>query len=123
MAEDGDGGLGGSLLLADNHLTRGVLELHAKGHGFLRDAKAQYRARPADPYVSAQLVGRYRLREGLLVEGAVGAGRHGGPRIVRPDRRTATPSSRKASSDSGVNMAWMVRSVAMISGMPEPRQR
>src|SRR4051794_12631196 len=47
----------------------GVLEMHPKGFGFLRNPKFMYAAQPADVYVSAQLVDKFRLREGLLIAG------------------------------------------------------
>lgn len=60
----------------------GVLELHPKGYGFLRDPKKNYAAEDANPFVSSSLVERYALREGVLIKGEVGPGsRNQGPRL------------------------------------------
>jgi transcription termination factor Rho len=60
----------------------GVLEMHPKGYGFLRDPKNDFAAAKDDPFVPATLVERYRLREGLLLRGdIVGTGRGQGPRL------------------------------------------
>lgn len=60
----------------------GVLELHPKGYGFLRDPKKNYAAEDSNPFVSSSLVERYRFREGVLIKGEVGAGsRNQGPRL------------------------------------------
>ena len=63
--------------------TQGVLELHPKGFGFLRNPARHYAAQPNDTYVPAPLVQRFSLREGLLVEGATEPPRKGsGPRLT-----------------------------------------
>jgi transcription termination factor Rho len=64
---------------------QGVLELHPKGFGFLRNPGRHYAAQAADPYVPAPLVQQFRLREGLLVAGPTEAARRGanGPRLAR----------------------------------------
>lgn len=60
----------------------GVLELHPKGYGFLRDPKKNYAAEDSNPFVSSSVVEKYRLREGVLVKGEVGPGsRNQGPRL------------------------------------------
>jgi len=60
----------------------GVLELHPKGYGFLRDAKANYGAQESDPFVSSSLIEKYHLREGVKINGEVGPGSRGqGPRL------------------------------------------
>ena len=60
----------------------GVLELHPKGYGFLRNAEKNYVAQESDPFVPSSLVEKYRLREGVLIRGDVGAGvRNQGPRL------------------------------------------
>lgn len=63
---------------------RGILELHPKGFGFLRDPSRNFKPGPADAYVSAGLVARYRLRQGTLLAGAVdGVGKPGeGPTVA-----------------------------------------
>lgn len=60
----------------------GVLELHPKGYGFLRDPKKNYAAEDANPFVSSSVVEKYGLREGVLIKGEVGPGsRNQGPRL------------------------------------------
>jgi len=60
----------------------GVLELHPRGYGFLRDPKKNYAAEDSNPFVSSSLVEKYKLREGVLVRGDVGQGtRNQGPRL------------------------------------------
>lgn len=60
----------------------GVLELHPKGYGFLRNAEKGYIAQESDPFVPSSLVEKYRLREGVLIRGDVGPGvRNQGPRL------------------------------------------
>jgi transcription termination factor Rho len=60
------------------NLARGILEIADRGFGFLRSEKS-YDARPTDAYVSADMIRRRRLREGLLLEGPVGTTKRGGP--------------------------------------------
>lgn len=60
----------------------GVLELHPKGYGFLRDPKKNYIAQESDPFVPSSFVERSQLREGVLIRGEVGPGvRNQGPRL------------------------------------------
>jgi transcription termination factor Rho len=69
-------------MTAEQILTQGVLELHPKGFGFLRNPARHYAAQPSDPYVPAPLVQRFSLREGMLVSGPVEPPRKGsGPRL------------------------------------------
>jgi transcription termination factor Rho len=81
----------------EDQSAQGVLELHPKGFGFLRNPARHYVAQPADPYVPAPLVQKFGLREGLLVGGQTEAVKKGsGPRLARieqiegelPDRLT-----------------------------------
>jgi transcription termination factor Rho len=61
----------------------GVLELHPKGYGFLRDAARNYLAQDTDAFVSSSLIEKHRLREGVLIRGEVGPGTRGqGPRLM-----------------------------------------
>jgi transcription termination factor Rho len=61
----------------------GVLELHPKGYGFLRNPGRFYIAQPNDAYVPAPLVQRFSLREGLLLGGPSEPARQGtGPRLT-----------------------------------------
>ena len=60
----------------------GVLELHPKQYGFLRDPKKNYIAQESDPFVPSSLVEKARLREGVMIKGEVGPGvRDQGPRL------------------------------------------
>ena len=60
----------------------GVLELHPKQYGFLRDPAKNYIAQESDPFVPSSLVEKARLREGVMIKGEVGAGvRDQGPRL------------------------------------------
>src|SRR5437016_7802806 len=71
----------------DKQTVQGVLELHPKGYGFLRNPARHYAAQPADPYVSAPLIHKYGLREGLLVAGATEAAKKGvGPRLAQVEQ-------------------------------------
>jgi transcription termination factor Rho len=66
---------------------QGVLELHPKGFGFLRNPARHYAAQSADPYVSAPLIQKFGLREGLLVGGPTEAAKKGGgPRLSSVER-------------------------------------
>jgi len=47
----------------------GVLELHPKGYGFLRDAEKDYHQSPVDVFVPAPLVEQFHLRPGNRIEG------------------------------------------------------
>jgi transcription termination factor Rho len=68
----------------DDQQVQGVLELHAKGYGFLRTPTRSYSPQPGDPYVPAPLIQKHRLREGLLLSGPVESGKKGsGPRLAR----------------------------------------
>ncbi len=60
----------------------GVLELHPKGYGFMRDVKVDFAAQDSDTFVSSTTVEKYGLREGVLIKGEVGPGTRGqGPRL------------------------------------------
>jgi len=60
----------------------GVLELHPKGYGFLRDHTKNYAAQDSDSFVSSSMIDKHRLREGILIRGDVGPGSKGqGPRL------------------------------------------
>lgn len=60
----------------------GILELHPKGYGFMRDPKKNYSAQDTDAFVSSSFVEKHKLREGVLIKGDVGVGSRGqGPRL------------------------------------------
>jgi len=61
---------------------QGILELHPKGYGFLRDPKAGYVSQETDSFVSGSLLEKYGIREGVLITGeSVPGGRGQGPRL------------------------------------------
>ncbi len=75
-------------------VAEGVLELHLKGHGFLRQASRNYIAQPTDAFVPGSLYQKLGLREGLLLSGPVEPGRKGsGPRLTRIDTIEGMPVS------------------------------
>jgi transcription termination factor Rho len=72
---------------SNDHSAQGVLELHPKGFGFLRNPARQYAAQPLDPYVPAPLVQKLGLREGLMLMGPTESAKRGsGPRLARVDQ-------------------------------------
>jgi transcription termination factor Rho len=63
---------------------QGVLEMNAKGFGFLRDPSRNYIAQPSDAYVSAQLINKLGLAEGMKITGRIEPARKGvGPRMAQ----------------------------------------
>ncbi|MBS0266858.1 MAG: transcription termination factor Rho [Planctomycetes bacterium] len=63
-------------------VVEGILELHPKGYGFLRDPKNNYASGKNDPFVPASLIEKNKLREGLLLRGEIVHGHKGqGPRF------------------------------------------
>ncbi len=71
---------------------QGVLELHPKGYGFLRNPARNYAAQPGDPYVPQPLIQRLGLREGLQLGGPVEAAKKGtGPRLSRVEQIEGQP--------------------------------
>jgi len=65
-------------------LAQGVLEMHPKGFGFLRDPAKSYAPKPGDPYVGQPLVQKHRLKQGLHIAGTTEMARKGapGPRLA-----------------------------------------
>lgn len=47
----------------------GVLEMHPKGYGFLRDPARNFKAGTNDVYVGAPLLAKFRLRQGVRLTG------------------------------------------------------
>ncbi|MFO0945844.1 MAG: transcription termination factor Rho [Planctomycetota bacterium] len=58
---------------ANGDSTRGILELHPDGYGFLRNITQHYEVRPGDAYVSSDMIRRFELREGIYLAGPVQA--------------------------------------------------
>jgi len=60
----------------------GLLELEDKGYGFLRSLKQNYRASPADVYVSYDMIRKYSLREGLVLTARTQSNRGRNPNVT-----------------------------------------
>jgi len=73
--------------MSDPRTAQGVLEMHPKGYGFLRNPARHYAPTPADAYVSGPLVDRFHLAEGLHLSGQLEPPRRGatGPRLAGID--------------------------------------
>lgn len=69
-------------------IAQGVLEMHPKGYGFLRNPARHYAPAASDAYVSGQLVDKFHLAEGLHLAGPLEPPRRGltGPRIAAIER-------------------------------------
>jgi transcription termination factor Rho len=81
----------------EDQSAQGVLELHPKGFGFLRNRGRSYAAQQADAYVPAPLIQKLGLREGLLLRGPVEPARKGtGPRLACIDEIEGQPPDRFA---------------------------
>ncbi len=63
-------------------MAQGVLEMHQKGYGFLRNLGKNYIAQPSDAFVDQRLIQKYKLREGLLLGGPIESNPRGnGPKL------------------------------------------
>ncbi|MFO0816095.1 MAG: transcription termination factor Rho [Gemmatales bacterium] len=73
----------------------GVLELHPKGYGFLRQLKRYMMAQVGDPYVGNHLVERFHLPPGVLIEGTLEPGPPGsmGPRLRSIEKIEGQPAA------------------------------
>jgi transcription termination factor Rho len=65
-------------------LPSGVLELHPRGHGFLRNPAKNYVQTANDPYVPGQFIDKFKLANGVLLAGPIEPPRRGttGPRLL-----------------------------------------
>jgi transcription termination factor Rho len=71
----------------DDQSAHGVLEVHSKGYGFLRNVARNYMAQAADPYVPGPLIQKFGLREGVLVSGPTEQVKRGSaPRLARVEQ-------------------------------------
>ncbi len=63
-----------------------VLELMREGHGFLRSPANLYFPSTDDAYVALPLVRQYGLRDGVVIDGEIGAPKRPGqnPQLIRP---------------------------------------
>lgn len=60
----------------------GILELHQKGYGFLRNPAKNYAAQPSDPFVDQRVIQKYKLRAGMEISGETERNPRGnGPRL------------------------------------------
>lgn len=73
----------------------GILELHPKGYGFLRQLKRHMMAQMGDPYVGNHLVERFHLPAGVLIEGTLEPGPPGsmGPRLRSIEKIEGQPAA------------------------------
>ncbi len=72
------------MIMSQDAMAQGVLELHAKGYGFLRNPTRNYSPQAGDPFVPAPLIQRLQLREGLALAGPTDNGEpRRGPRLTR----------------------------------------
>ncbi|MBN1437006.1 MAG: transcription termination factor Rho [Sedimentisphaerales bacterium] len=62
---------------------KGLLEVVDKGHGFLRQVTMSYLVKPNDPYVGQDVIDKYGLRPGLMVEGVAKGKRGPGPNVTK----------------------------------------
>jgi len=66
---------------------KGALELTSKGYGFLRQAEKGYMPSPDDVFVPPDLIRKFELKEGLILEGPTQPPRgKGGPRLRRIEK-------------------------------------
>lgn len=71
---------------------QGVLELHSKGYGFLRDPARSYATQPTDIYVPTPLIQKHGLQEGLLLTGPTEPNKKGGgPRLLYVEQIEGQP--------------------------------
>ena len=60
----------------------GLLELHPNGYGFLASPENNYDRVRSDPFVPGTMIEKYRLREGVMIQGMVQhARKQQGPRL------------------------------------------
>jgi transcription termination factor Rho len=68
---------------ADLATCTGVLELHPKGYGFLRNPAKNFKAASNDVYVGTPLLTKFQLKQGVQLTGLVEAAKRGqGPRLA-----------------------------------------
>src|SRR5262245_4044249 len=61
---------------------QGILEIHQKGYGFLRNPAKNYAAQQADPFVDQRIIQKHKLRAGMEVAGPTEPNPRGsGPRL------------------------------------------
>ena len=82
---------------AAESLCSGVLELHPKGHGYLRDPARNFKAGPNDAFVAAPLLAQFALRQGHRISGRTdGPAPGGGPRLANVTEVEGRPPEQHA---------------------------
>ncbi|MCS7168191.1 MAG: transcription termination factor Rho [Gemmatales bacterium] len=66
----------------EQQIQEGILEMHPKGFGFLRQPGRRLEGSTGDVYVPAPLIIKYGLREGMWVAGKLMEGNGVGPRLA-----------------------------------------
>src|SRR5262245_35432216 len=85
---------GENRMTASAPAAQGVLELHPRGYGFLRQSARSYQAAQGDAYVPAPLIQKLGLREGLHLSGPVEPPRAGsGPRLSGVEEIEGRPAA------------------------------
>jgi transcription termination factor Rho len=78
--------------MQDHQLAQGVLELHPKGYGFLRNPAKNYAAQGTDAYVPTPLIHKFSLRAGVQISGPVESAKKGsGPRLAQVEEIEGLP--------------------------------
>ena len=68
----------------NNPPAQGVLELHSKGHGFLRNPARNYAPQHDDAFVPGMLLQKHKLRQGLLLGVGTGNSVNAPEGVTRP---------------------------------------
>ena len=97
----------------------GILEIHPDGYGFIRNVSILCDPKPGDAFVSSDMIRKFDLRGGLLLEGPVTASN--GPTNQRPQRGSDRRGNRNNRRNSGRAQGPRLSSVSAIEGA-EPDQ-
>src|SRR5439155_5968766 len=73
---------GGEQVQAEPEFGEGIIEISGKGFGFLRDPKRNFVQTPQDIFVTAEIVRRFALRDGMWIHGEIRRGSRG-PQLVK----------------------------------------
>src|SRR5437870_3361077 len=73
---------------------QGILELHPKGYGFLRNLAKNYVAQPSDAFVDQRLMQKHELRAGMKIAGPTEPNPRGaGPRLKTVETIEGIPAA------------------------------
>jgi len=73
---------------------QGILEMHPKGYGFLRNLAKNYVAQPSDAFVDQRLIQKHKLRAGMKIAGPTEPNQRGaGPRLKIVDTIEGIPAA------------------------------